>query len=61
MHPRRVAYPLRIEAPGEAYHVNGNAVDGCKLFVTMTIARAFCDSLPRNSSAANGRASHTRL
>jgi REP-associated tyrosine transposase len=27
-----MAYPLRVEAPGEAYHVNGNAVDGCKLF-----------------------------
>ncbi len=27
-----MAYPPRIELGGQAYHVNGNAVDGCKLF-----------------------------
>jgi putative transposase len=27
-----MGYPPRIEVPGEAYHVTGNAVDGCKLF-----------------------------
>jgi putative transposase len=27
-----MGYPLRIELVGQAYHVNGNAVDGCKLF-----------------------------
>jgi putative transposase len=27
-----MGYPLRIEIVGQAYHVNGNAVDGCKLF-----------------------------
>ena len=27
-----MSYPPRIELVGQAYHVNGNAVDGCKLF-----------------------------
>jgi putative transposase len=27
-----MGYPLRIELVGQAYHVSGNAVDGCKLF-----------------------------
>ena len=27
-----MGYPPRIESPGDAYHVNGNGVDGCKLF-----------------------------
>jgi REP element-mobilizing transposase RayT len=27
-----MAYPPRIELAGQAYHVNGNAVDGCELF-----------------------------
>src|SRR5581483_3383741 len=27
-----VPFPIRVEAPGYAYHVTANAVDGCKLF-----------------------------